>query len=64
MSAVVKLSDGHTLRKHIDDLRARTIQESNVDTNLDDIIPVSTEFPVSPQLRRSTRAHKPPDHYE
>lgn len=64
VSAVVKLSDGRTLHKHIDNLRPRTIQEPDVDTDLEDIIPVSTELPVSPQLRRSTRAHKPPDRYE
>ena len=64
VSVVIKLNDGCTLCKHVDDLRLRTSQELGIGPDLEDIIPVSTEFPESPQLQRSTRTHKPPDRYE
>ena len=56
VSVVVKLSDGRTLRKHIDDLRPRTSQvRDDSDTEQEDIIPVLSDSPAPPiQLRRSS----------
>ena len=65
VSVVVKLSDGRTLRKHIDDLRPRTSQVcDDSDTEREDIIPVLSDSPAPPiQLRRSSRIRKQPTHY-
>ena len=62
---VVKLSDGRTLCKHIDDLRPRTSQgRDDGDTEQEDIIPVLSDSPAPPiQLRCLSRIRKPPTHY-
>ena len=64
VSVVVKLSDGRTLRKHIDDLRPRISQgRDDGDTEREYIIPVLSDSPAPPiQLRRSSRIRKPPTH--
>ena len=65
VSVMVKLSDDHTLRKHIDDLRPRSSQVcDDGDTEREDIIPVLSDSPAPPiQLCRSSRICKPPTHY-
>ena len=65
VSVVVKLSDGRTLCKHIDDLKPRTSQVcDDSDTEQEDIIPVLSGSLAPPiQLRCSSRIRKPPTHY-
>ena len=65
VSVVVKLNDGRTLRKHIDDFRPRTSQVcDDGDTEQEDIILILSDSLAPPiQLRRSSRIRKPPTHY-
>ena len=65
-SVLVKLYDGRTFRRHIDNINVRSTQDIH-DVNLDaDINPISADssaLPTQTVSCHSTRIRRPPNHY-
>ena len=74
VSYTVKLTDGRVVRKHIDQIRGRTVTvQEPMDDEFDDFLPTSmsvstptsqnTSRSIAPPLQRSTRIRHPPSRY-
>ena len=71
LSYTITLSDGRIVKKHVDQIRSRTVNAPNA--AVDDFLPTpviessssaaTTPAFAAPTLRRSTRVSNPPERY-
>ena len=63
-SVLVKLRDGHTFHRHIDDIDVRTTQDLDAKFQVDaDTTPDSLTSPTQTVPHQSTRTRRPTNHY-